>query len=99
MQFEWKLEGYIYNDAKISLFVRLKTLVASGVFWILFFAVVKEYLARRDSRQKPSRMKARSEIFIFFAALKHALTLTSIHAVFRLASLPNDPLFFYSQKK
>jgi hypothetical protein len=31
--------------------VRLKTLVASGIFWILFFAVEKEYLARKDSRQ------------------------------------------------
>jgi len=51
MPFEWKLDGYIWNDPKMSLFVRLKTLVASGVFWILFFAVVKEYLARRDSRQ------------------------------------------------
>ena len=44
MPFEWKLEGHIWNDNavgahKISLFVRLKTLVASGVFWILFFAV------------------------------------------------------------
>jgi hypothetical protein len=49
--FEWKLEGLIWNDAKISLFVRLRTFVASGVFWILFFAVVKEYLAQKDSRQ------------------------------------------------
>jgi hypothetical protein len=37
--FEWKLEGHIWNDPKISLFVRLKTLAASGIFWLLFFAV------------------------------------------------------------
>jgi hypothetical protein len=28
-----------FSDAKISLFVRLRTFVASGVFWLLFFAV------------------------------------------------------------
>jgi hypothetical protein len=32
----------------------MKNIVASGIFWILFIAVEKEYLARRDSRQKPS---------------------------------------------
>jgi hypothetical protein len=51
MPFERKLEGLICSDPKISLFVRLKTLLASGIFWILFFAVEKEYLVRRDSRQ------------------------------------------------
>jgi hypothetical protein len=30
------------SDPKISLFVRLRTLVASGIFWLLFFAVEKE---------------------------------------------------------
>ena len=34
--------------------MRLKTEVASGLLWILFLAVEKEYLARIDSRQKPS---------------------------------------------
>ena len=43
---------HIRNDPIISHFLRLKTLVASGIFWILFFAVEKEYLARRDSSQK-----------------------------------------------
>jgi hypothetical protein len=42
MPFELKLERLIWNDAKISLFVRLKTLVARGIFWLLFFAVEKE---------------------------------------------------------
>jgi hypothetical protein len=42
MPFEWKLEGLIWNVPKISLFVRLKTFVASGIFWLLFFAVEKE---------------------------------------------------------
>jgi hypothetical protein len=27
---------------KLSLFVRLRTLVVSGIFWLLFFAVEKE---------------------------------------------------------
>ncbi|MFT5161939.1 MAG: hypothetical protein ACI9FJ_000507 [Alteromonadaceae bacterium] len=45
--FEWKLEGHIWNDNaigvhKLSLFVQLKTLAASGIFWLLFFAVEKE---------------------------------------------------------
>jgi hypothetical protein len=52
MPFEWKLEGLIWNDPKISLFVRLKTLVVAAFFWILYFLLLKkEYLARRDSRQ------------------------------------------------
>jgi hypothetical protein len=38
--------------------------LASGIFWILFFAVEKEYLARKDSRQKPSRTMARSVLLI-----------------------------------
>jgi hypothetical protein len=45
--FERKLEGHILERQrgwrpKISLFVRLRTLVASGIFWLLFFAVEKE---------------------------------------------------------
>jgi hypothetical protein len=40
--FEWRLKGYIRNDPRISHFLRLRTLVPSGVFWLLFFAVVKE---------------------------------------------------------
>jgi hypothetical protein len=43
--FEWSLKGYIRNDLRMSHFLRLRTLAASGVFWILFLAVVKEYLA------------------------------------------------------
>jgi hypothetical protein len=47
MPFERKLEGHICSDNavgahKLSLFVRLKTLAASGIFWLLFFAVEKE---------------------------------------------------------
>jgi hypothetical protein len=42
MPFERKLNGHICSDPKISLFVRLKTLVACGIFWLLFFAVEKE---------------------------------------------------------
>jgi len=42
MPFEWKLEGLIWNDAKISLFVRLKTLAASGFFCLLFLAAAKK---------------------------------------------------------
>jgi len=64
--FEWSLKGYIRNDPRISHFLWLKTLAASGIFWILFFAVEKEYLARRDSRQKPSGMMARSVLLVFF---------------------------------
>jgi hypothetical protein len=37
--FEWSLKGYIRNDLRIIHFLRLKNLVASGIFWILFFAV------------------------------------------------------------
>ena len=59
--FEWSLKGYIRNDPRISHFLRLRTLVASGIFWILFFAVEKEYLVRRDSRQKPSADAARDD--------------------------------------
>jgi hypothetical protein len=40
--FEWSLKGYIRNDPRISHFMRLKTLVVSGIFWLLFFAVEKE---------------------------------------------------------
>jgi hypothetical protein len=41
MPFEWKLEGHIWNGPKISLFVRLKTLAASGVLQStsLYFAL------------------------------------------------------------
>jgi hypothetical protein len=44
MPFKRKLEGFICSDNavgahKLSLFVRLKSLVASGIFWLLFFAV------------------------------------------------------------
>jgi hypothetical protein len=69
MPFEWKLEGHICSDNavgahKISLFVRLKTLVASGIFWILFFAVEKEYLARRI-RDKTIREDGAQRAFCF----------------------------------
>jgi hypothetical protein len=40
--FEWKVDGLIWNDAKISLFVRLKTLAAAAFFGYLFFAVEKK---------------------------------------------------------
>jgi hypothetical protein len=59
-----ELEGNIRNDLRISHFLRLKTLAASGIFWLLFFAVVKESLARRDPRQKPSRTMVRSVLLI-----------------------------------
>jgi hypothetical protein len=39
MPFEWKLEGHIWNAHEISLFVRLKTLLVGGIFWLLIFAV------------------------------------------------------------
>jgi hypothetical protein len=39
MPFERKLEGLICSDPKISLFVWLRTLAASGIFWLLFFAI------------------------------------------------------------
>jgi hypothetical protein len=47
MSFERKLDGHICSDNavgahKLSLFVRLRTLVVSGIFWLLFFAVEKE---------------------------------------------------------
>ena len=42
LPFEWKLEGLIWNDPKISLFVRLRTLGASGAFCLLFAAVGKK---------------------------------------------------------
>jgi hypothetical protein len=42
MPFEWKLEGLIWNAPKISLFVRLKTLAASGLSWLLLLAVEKK---------------------------------------------------------
>jgi hypothetical protein len=65
-----EVEGQIWNDNaigahKLGLFVRLKTLAASGIFWLLFFAVEKKQLVRRDSRQKPSRTMARSVLLIF----------------------------------
>jgi hypothetical protein len=63
--FEWCLKGYIRNDPRISHFVRLKTLAASGLSWLLLLAVVKKSLARKDSRQKPSRMMARNILLIF----------------------------------
>ncbi|WP_133471299.1 hypothetical protein [Paraglaciecola marina] len=37
--FEWSLKGYIRNDSRISHFLRLRTLVASGFFSLLFLAV------------------------------------------------------------
>ena len=42
MPFERKLDGHICSDNavgahKLRLFVRLRTLVASGIFWLLFF--------------------------------------------------------------
>jgi hypothetical protein len=40
--FEWKLEGLIWNDPKISFFVRLRTFVAAAFFGYLFFAVEKK---------------------------------------------------------
>jgi hypothetical protein len=49
-----KLEGKHSKRPKNKPFLRLITLAASGIFWILFFVVEKEYLARKDSRQKPS---------------------------------------------
>ena len=79
--------------------MRLKTLVESGIFWILFFAVEKEYLARMDSRQKPSRTMARSVLLIFYKELKNALALTAILGFFHTASLLYDLLFTYSRKK
>jgi hypothetical protein len=42
MPFERKLEGLICSDPKISLFVRLITLVAAAFFGYLFFAVEKK---------------------------------------------------------
>jgi hypothetical protein len=45
MSFEWSLKGYFLNDNAVgahrpSLFVRLRTLAASGIFLVtLFFAV------------------------------------------------------------
>jgi hypothetical protein len=46
MPFEWKLEGHIWNDPKISRFVRLRTLAAAAFFWLLYFLLLKkEYLA------------------------------------------------------
>jgi len=80
--FEWTLKGYIRNDPRISHFLRLRTLVASGIFWILFFAVEKEYLVRRDSRQNhqrtPRGTMARRVLLNFYTELKHALALTAI---------------------
>jgi hypothetical protein len=65
MSFEWSLKGYTRNDNAVgahrpSLFVRLRTLVVSGIFLVtLFFAVEKRVTgskaaAARDSSQKPS---------------------------------------------
>ena len=45
--FEWKLEGHIWNDAKISLFVRLRTLAASGIFCLLFLAAAKKQVVKQ----------------------------------------------------
>jgi hypothetical protein len=42
MSFEWKLEGHIWNDPEISLFVRLRILVANGTFCLLFAVVGKK---------------------------------------------------------
>jgi hypothetical protein len=36
---------------KISIFVRLRNLVASDIFWLPFFAVEKESLDRKDLSQ------------------------------------------------
>jgi hypothetical protein len=43
--FEWSLKGYIRNDPRISHFLRLKALVASGLSWLLLLAVEKKSLA------------------------------------------------------
>jgi hypothetical protein len=40
--FEWSLKGYIRNDPKTSLFVRLKTLAAVAFFWLLYFLLLKK---------------------------------------------------------
>ncbi|GAC20964.1 hypothetical protein GARC_4017 [Paraglaciecola arctica BSs20135] len=34
--FEWKLKGHIWNDPRISYFMRLKTLLAAASFWLLY---------------------------------------------------------------
>jgi hypothetical protein len=97
------LKGYIRNDPRISHFLRLRTLVASGIFWILFFAVEKEYLVRKDSRQNhqrtPRGTMGRSVLLNFYTDLKHALALTALHGFFHTESLLNDLLFAYSSKK
>jgi hypothetical protein len=56
MSFERKLEGHICSDNavgthKLSHFVRLKTLVVSGIFWLLFFAVDHIYWINMEQLQ------------------------------------------------
>jgi hypothetical protein len=40
--FEWSLKGYIRNDPRISHFLRLKTLLAAALFWLLYFLLLKK---------------------------------------------------------
>ena len=70
--FERKLQGYICSDPKISLFVRLKTLAVDGIFWILFFAVEKEYLVRRDSKQnlQGCRCPKRHDLYLWIERIR-----------------------------
>jgi hypothetical protein len=61
MPFEWKLEGLIWNDPNISLFVRLKTLGVGGIFLVtLFFAVEKRVTGSKGFETKTIRTMARS---------------------------------------
>jgi hypothetical protein len=46
-----ELGGNIRNNLRTSHFLRLKTLAASGLSWLLLLAVEKKSLARKDSRQ------------------------------------------------
>jgi hypothetical protein len=90
MSFEWSLKGYTRNDNAVgahrpSLFVRLRTLVVSGIFLVtLFFAVEKRVTGSKGFESKtimrtPRGMMARSVLLIFYKELKHALPLTAIH--------------------
>jgi hypothetical protein len=72
MSFERKLEGHIYSDNafgahKISLFVQLITVAASGLSWLLLLAVEMKSLVQRDSSQNHHTelcgMMARSVLF------------------------------------
>jgi hypothetical protein len=56
MPFESKLEGHIWSDPKISLFVRSKTLAASGVFLVnLFLAAEEKVTGLKGFKSKPAR--------------------------------------------